>query len=183
MLIKAITHHSKCSQTRSPHCGSSRRVCMKGVHSHKAGTAHWKQPPRRFSTSHRSRWGIFLSFLAALIARSAWTELKHGNWCDHQVCSVCGYSHHVQMFCSLESWKQTALLLGGKMEESVERGQTRYPLPNTTAAFLVSAGLQFASGPTWPITSLIQETEDFTWSINFSGLMLLLFTRRQTSHT
>lgn len=183
MLIKAITHHSKWSQTRSFHCSSSRRFCMKGVHFHKAGTAPWKQPLRYFSSSHKSRWGIFLSFAAALITGSVWTELKHSNWCDHQVCSVCGYSHQVEMFCSLESWKQIALFLGGKMEESVERGQTRYPLPNTTAVFLMSAGLEFASGLTWPITSLTQKTEGFTWSINFSGLMLLLFTWRQTSHT
>lgn len=32
VLIKAITHHSKLSQTPIFHCGSSRRFCMKGVH-------------------------------------------------------------------------------------------------------------------------------------------------------
>lgn len=70
MLIKAITHHSKLSQTRTFHFSSSRGFCMKGVHFNKAGNVHRKQLLSNFSTSHKSSWGIFLSFAEALITGS-----------------------------------------------------------------------------------------------------------------
>lgn len=70
MLIKAITHHSKLSQTRIFHCSSSRGFCMKGVHFGKPGSVHWKQPLGYFPPSHKSGWGIFLSFAKAPITQS-----------------------------------------------------------------------------------------------------------------
>lgn len=59
VLIKAITYHSKLSQSGIFHCSSSGSFCVNGVHFNRAHGAHWKQLLSYFSTSHKRRGGIF----------------------------------------------------------------------------------------------------------------------------
>lgn len=182
MLIKAITHHSKWSQTRIFHCSSSRGFCTKGVHFNKAGKAHWKQLLSYFSASHKCGWSIFLSFAEALIRGS------RGGQSWNTAIDVTTGALHLRIFPP-----RADVLLYGVLETNyfISQWENRGVCLTGTDQIssykqhcsLLSSGLEFATGLTWAITSLIQKTEGFTWSINFSGLIFLLFTQRRTSYT
>ena len=130
--------------------------CMKGTHLNKACNVQWKQLLSYFSTSHKSGWGIFLSW-SANHTITVWTDLKCGNCYDHQVHYICWCSHRRRMFCSSGSWKQIAWLLCGNMKEAAWPRQTKSPLTDNPAAFATNSGLQFPTGLPRETTSPIQE--------------------------
>lgn len=91
------------------HCGSSRSFRMKGAHLNKAHNMLWMQPVGYISSTHKSRWGIFLNFPempTANLTLTVGTELKPGHWSDHQLQDT-GWLPaswaHLSLF-SLEKW-------------------------------------------------------------------------------
>lgn len=143
VLIKAITHHSKWSQTRIFHCSSSRGFCIKGVHLNEACSVQWKQLLRDFSTSHKRGWGIFLSFcLSANHTITVWTELNTAMDVTTKLTLLLMFLPHAGVLLFWVFW-----LLCGKTEESVEPRQTEHPGTNNSAVLAPSSGLQF---PNWP---------------------------------
>lgn len=171
VLIKAITRHSKLSLTSIFHCGSSRSFHMKGAHLNKAHNMLWMQPVGYFSSTHKSRWGIFLNFSempTANLTLTVGTELKPGHWSDHQLQDT-GWLPaswaHLSLF-SLEKW--TAL-----RNRVSNRDKRKNLLCSYTTVSPVAPVFQFTTGLAWP-PSAAPSAGSLYRSLHLSALTLLL---------